>query len=205
MHRLLPILIAFFASHFLKTHNALAEMPRREPFSARDWNAFTAQSFLLLFPEHEGLARRTPVRIDKNSGVLAAIDYDPRRDVTTIIVSRGMINLASSEGEYLFVAAHEFAHVLKGHRPTREIVRWFRTIRSVHDVALLKERADAEADAIAVQALRRKGYDPCSALRLFQKLDALLKLTANPKSLSYELNVRRRRFLISQCPGALDP
>jgi len=65
-----------------------------------------------------------------------------------IFISKGMIRLLKSEGEFVFVISHEFGHVALGH----------------HLNKTKGSRAEIEADRFALSTISKLGYPPSSAL-----------------------------------------
>lgn len=97
------------------------------------------------------------------------------------------------EGERLFVLAHELGHVAQGHWLQMALVyqKWVPgevtpehtdavAGRLGRDASLLAHRQEFEADAYALQLLRRAGHDPAVAISAFMHLGMTQDTATHP-------------------------
>lgn len=111
-------------------------------------------------------------RVAKGAGIepkiLVIDDRKPEAYVypdRTIIITRGLIELAGSDDETAFVIGHEIGHITKEHCNEEEIL-------SILDDPSLPnwKKHEIEADISGINYARKAGYNPSSAEKLLSKM-----------------------------------
>lgn len=83
----------------------------------------------------------------------------------TVIITKGLAELAGSDDETAFVIGHELAHITKEHCKEEEI------LSILNDPSLPNwKRQEIEADINGINYARKAGYNPSSAEKLLSKM-----------------------------------
>lgn len=117
---------------------------------------------------------------------------DAHSDSRNVAVSTGLVTLASNDDELALAVAHEFGHVINGHRKTSSLTQR----RAMEDVA----------DIAGAQLATEAGYDLTRGVNLFHKLARrdILPFLRAPTHRSYAARIKRIQETLGSQPGGLN-
>ncbi|WP_273756571.1 M48 family metalloprotease [Bartonella sp. MM73XJBT] len=110
----------------------------------------------------------------------------------SIYITRGMLALANDSSEVAAILAHEIAHITANHGILRlkkeaelkatnhlsshlfphETSKLHNPIQNKQQLAQFSRNQELEADSIALEMLKKAGYDPFASLRFLQSMEA---------------------------------
>lgn len=134
-----------------------AELPDKKAY-AYEWQSYTKKILLKLLPNDLVVAEEIGIVILEDQTVDAFGDYEYNR----IRITRGMINMLTSESELAFVLTHEYAHIMLKHQ---EITGDY---SSPPDYELWKKQ-ELEADKEACKIITIH-YNPCALVGFLKRL-----------------------------------
>ncbi len=108
------------------------------------------QVFQELVQAYTSMGRAAPTQIVLTSGGPHANAYV--KDSETVVLSRSLVKILQEPADLWFVLAHEMAHI------------------ALHHPASTSQTMESQADLLALQILRERGLDPCSAVHVLDLL-----------------------------------
>lgn len=141
-------------------------------FSVSQWQRYTQDLVAMILenqPDSEKLIRQINIKVYSQDVVYAWSDAEHK----LIGIFYGQIKLIQSEDEYVFILAHEIAHIKRHDKEIYILFGW----TSYHDIELRRQN-ELDADEDAYDVIRVKGYDPCAPFMLENRMMVLYK-TAN--------------------------